>query len=53
MSHEAWITAMQMVDDFAVFVTSMEVLPGVSFLNTMIFCLVLGWIINALANKEP
>lgn len=53
MSSEAWIIAMQMVDDFAIFVTGMEILPGVTFLNGIIFCLVLGWIINALANKEP
>lgn len=53
MSNQSWLTAIAMVDEFSSFVLGMEILPGVTFVNALIFCLVLGWVLNALGNKEP
>lgn len=53
MSIDSWVYAMRMLDDTFVFFTSVEILQGIPLVSAILFVLVLGYIINALANKEP
>lgn len=53
MSIDSWVYAMRMFDDMFVFFTSVEVIQGVPLVSAIIFVLVIGYLINALANKEP